>query len=282
MTKPFPYYGGKERLGKWIIPMMPDHTTYVEAFGGSGSILFAKSPSKVEVYNDINGDLVNLFRVLRNDYDKFYWTLEYMPYSRYVYKHCEEELDPEDNIDRAVITYLKYAQSFCGGFGNGWGYSVVQNQARKYWNRIDRLGEVRDRLKGVQIDCRDAVELIKAFDSPETLFYLDPPYSFCTRSTKKGYPFEMSDQQHEALLDAILDVEGMVMLSTFDGCLYNALKEYGWRPQKLDRKIASANNKLIGQQRAKTEVVWMNPTALSASKSLHRNPINATLKEVMS
>jgi DNA adenine methylase len=172
----FPYVGGKFNLLKSLIPLIPPHKTYVEVFGGAGSLLLNKPPSKVEVFNDADKELVNLFLVVRNHPKRFLKAFKQVLYSREIYKKWTREPLPKDSIERAARFYYLLRSSFNGLHDGGWSFNPKRNKARAFFNSLRQIEIISERLKNVQIDCLDFMECIKRYDRPETFFYLDPPY----------------------------------------------------------------------------------------------------------
>lgn len=236
---------------------MPKHHSYLDPYFGGGAILFNKEPSRIETINDLDDDVVNLFRVIQypGTREELIRWIVYTPYARTEYN----EAFPE-NTDN--LTAVERAKNFLirSGMGHGfrlcekcgWKKDVYGREAAyavRYWNDLPEvITNVSQRLKMVQIEHKPAVELIKAFNHSNVLIYADPPYVLSTR-TRKQYRHEMSDQDHVELLETLLLHTGPVMLSGYDSDLYNEyLKD--WR--KISTP-ARAENSL-----PRTEVLWMN------------------------
>jgi len=258
-----------------LLPLIPKHHTYVEVFGGAANLLLAKEPSAVEVYNDIDSGLVNFFRVLRdkNKFQKFYEQVVLMPYSREEYYECGETWDKEeDDVQMAVKWFVVARQSFSGKFGDGWSYAVTHSvrgmasPISRYWGAIDMLPEVAERLLRVQIEHNDFRKILKAYDTENTFFYLDPPYVLDTR-TCAVYRYEMALEDHQELVDMLLHITGKAMLSGYDNEIYRQLEQNGWVKLTFDVVCYAAgktrNSNLQGKGSAKkyqkrTECVWLN------------------------
>lgn len=257
-SPPVRYYGGKWRIGKWIIQQFPPHTCYVEPFTGGASVLFQKSPSKFEVINDLNGEVVNFFDVLRSTPEDLIHALQLTPFSREEHKRAHQ-LDSDDPLERARRFYIRSRQSFGSGEGQyatGWRYQKNDRRGSSCvdeWNSLHHLYDAARRLKYVQIECDDAFRVLRRFDGPETLFYVDPPYLFSTRySNEKRYRHELSDGQHIQLAESLHHLEGMVILSGYVSELYNDLFST-WRRMSKETKT-NGNNEA-------TEYLWINPLA---------------------
>jgi DNA adenine methylase len=266
------YYGGKFRLGRWIISHFPVHEHYVEPFGGGGSVLMQKPPSRVETYNDADGDVCNFFRVLRDRPDDLINRIRLTPWSRDEYEAClrnfETSLDqsraarlsfPDVDLENARRLYVRLWMSRHAGTlstASAW----RRNKDRRSPASDIRPASLYDaakRLLPVQIENRDALQLMSEMDSPATLFYLDPPYVTGTRTNKKRYAYELDDAGHTAIARVARKVKGFVVLSGYACELYKALYEdHGWR--RIDI-VAMANG---GVKR--TESLWLSPRTAAA------------------
>lgn len=249
------YPGGKKRIAPWIVGYMPPHHSYLEPFFGGGAVLFEKQPARIETVNDMDGDVVNFFRVIQNTESRKHlqeW-LAYVPYARQVYDESFLQ-EPENPIERAGYFAVRSMQSH--GFRLtekcGWKKDVHGREAAyavRYWNELpEALAVIAARLKGVQIEHKPALELIQAFNYPNVLIYADPPYVLSTR-TRKQYRHEMTDQDHIDMLKVLCASKAMVMLSGYDCGLYQDYLS-GWRKEQIP---ARAQNSL-----PRTETLWMN------------------------
>lgn len=205
------YPGAKWRVASWIIENMPEHHSYIEPYFGSGAVFFNKSPSNIETINDLDGEVVNFFEVIRDNPEELAAKIYMTPYARAVYEGTyKESCDyTQSKLDRALKFCIKINMSHgyrCNA-KNGW-KNDVQGRERAYavqvWNEIPEIVmRAAERLRGVQIECRPAVNIINRFDNPRCFIYCDPPYLLSTRRGKQ-YNFEMSDREHEELLHALL------------------------------------------------------------------------------
>lgn len=255
------YYGGKSRLGHWIIDQFPDHTCYVEAFCGGASVMLQKKPSRFEVINDLDGRVINFFRVLRDQTEYLIRAILLTPYSREELRLARVSEPVDDPVEMARRFYLRCWLSYGSGIGKsstGWRYQIGNESGGAHalgsFNRVEHLWEIAERLKLVQIECDDALKTIERFDSPETLFYLDPPYVHSTRhnnSTSKGYGHEMSDDDHRHFAEIVRRVQGHAIISGYPSALYDELFE-GWRT--LTCESIDVNGK------AQVEVIWLSPS----------------------
>jgi DNA adenine methylase len=223
-------FGGKRYLADEIVSLMPPHEVYVEVFGGGAAVLFAKVPSPVEVYNDIDFELVNFFRVLRDPvkFEEFCRQVSLIPYSRAEFEFYRD-LEPCDDVERAVRTFVLIAQSF-DGRKLSWSYSLTSDMrpSQRYFNRIKELPLIHARLQNVCIENADFRQIIERYDSEESLFYMDPPYIEEVRRSKKIYDFEMGLEDHRDLVDMLLKIKGSVILSCYYHDVYAPLIGAGW------------------------------------------------------
>lgn len=248
------YPGSKWSLADWIISFFPQHHSYLEPFAGSAAVLFNKSRSNIETINDLDGNVVNLFNWIKKDPGRLAKEIYYTPYARQVYEEAYVG-DPQDSFQKAINFYIKLNMGH--GFRTtgekvGW-KNDVQGRERAYANQDwcnlpNKIMIAAERLRGVQIENRPAVDLIKQFNYPNVLIYCDPPYVLDTRHGKQ-YRHEMEDCDHEALLTALKEHTGHVLISGYDTPLYNDLLK-GWH-----REEAIAYSQVCSK---KTEVLWMN------------------------
>jgi DNA adenine methylase len=259
---PFPWYGGKASHLGWLLPLIDGtpHQTYVEPFGGSAAVLLNKAPSPVEVYNDLYEDVVNFFRVLRDNRDELIARLELTPYSRDEFAAaCSRP--PESGVECARQFFIVARQVRTGlattASPGRWAYAKEgsrrgMSQTTSRWlSSIDGLADVCERLRTVQIECLDALDVLSRYDTPGTLSYVDPPYVMDTRSGGKAYKLEFGDDLHTKLLDTLKGLKGRVILSGYAGDLYaEALKD--WHVYEPPAKRSGASKDF------RQEVVWTN------------------------
>lgn len=247
------YPGAKWGMAKTIVSMMPKHRSYLEPFFGSGAVLFNKPHSPIETVNDIDGDIVNFFSVLRSMPRELAEKISLTPYARDVYDdaHNNKGTDPLDRAYRFAIR-SKMGFGFKTYTKTGWKIDVFGRQnsyAVSNWNRLPKdLIEAAERLKGVQIENRPAIDVIRKFNNDNVLIYADPPYLLDTRGGKQ-YRYEMSEQDHVELLDVLKQHKGTVILSGYPSELYDR-ELVGWN--RINKKSYNQN----ADQR--TEVLWFN------------------------
>ncbi len=256
------YHGGKWSLAPEIIRHFPNHRVYTEAFGGGASILLRKPRTYAEIYNDLDGEIVNLFKVIRDHGDRFAELLRLTPFSREEFNQAE--IKSEDAIEQARRTVVR---SFMG-FGSSSihkpsGFRSNSNRsgttpAHDWGNYPKNIRGLVERLQGVVIENRDAVHILTRHDGPDTLHYVDPPYVHSTRSNgKKGnvhqYLYEMTDAQHRELSELLHGLQGMVALSGYPSPLYDELYR-DWPSVKIQALADGA--------RPRVEQLWLSPNCM--------------------
>ncbi len=273
LTRPMVrYHGGKWKLAPWIIRHFPAHRVYVEPYGGGGSTLLRKLRSYAEVYNDLDGEMVNLFRVVRDQGPALLRAIELTPYSRADFN--ESFLPAPDPIEQARRTCARSYMGFGGNLTRPNRDQSPQRTGFRTYSKKDRrsipaqdwrnfpngLGQIIDRLRGVIIEQRDAMEVMTAHDGEETVHYVDPPYVHSTRGfdcggTHRGYRYEMTDDQHQVLATVLHRLKGYVVLSGYDCELYRALYK-DW--PAVSRKSCADG------ARARLEYLWLSPRTEAA------------------
>jgi DNA adenine methylase len=274
LTPPLKWHGGKHYLASRIVGLMPPHLHYVEPFFGGGAVLLLRNPSDPalwlppnkgvsEVANDVNGRLVNFWRVLRDEkaFPQFVRIAQAIPVARAEWEAAHAHIpSADDPVADAVAFFVDCRQSRSGlmkGFT-----PVTRSRTRREMNgnvsewlsAVDGLPEVHARLRRVLIENMPAVSLIRREDAPFTLFYCDPPYLHTTRKATAAYAFEMSQLDHEELLVVLRQCKGKVMLSGYPSELYDHALS-GWRRYMFDLPNHAANGK---EKRRETEVLWCN------------------------
>ncbi len=249
------YPGAKWNLAKWIVGHLPAHTTYLEPYFGSGAVFFNKKPSKVETINDIDDNVVNLFRVIRERPGELAALVEMTPWAREEYYVSYEQTG--EGLEDARRFLVRCWQAFGAKTSDrtGWRNDIQAKKGTsgpKQWKGLPaRILAVADRLKDAQIENRPALELIAKCNYKGVLIYADPPYPLSTRS-KRIYKHEMTDADHMELLDALDKHPGPVLLSGYACELYDKRLKY-W-----SRKTAWA---LAESGQKREEVLWLNPIA---------------------
>ena len=259
---PIKWHGGKHYLAKRIIAQFPAHKTFVESFGGAASVLLNKDPSPVEVYADLDGRLTNFFAVVRDHGEELCRRLSLTPYSEIEFDNSNE---PDKRVDAIESARRFFVQMRMSIGGRGHDFSQTLHRVRRgmadvvsgYLSAIDEnLPQVIDRLRTVQIVHCPAIEVIRRWDAPETLHYLDPPYLSSTRAKgcRDVYSVEMTEDDHRELANVIRGCQGKVILSGYPSTLYDELFA-DWRVETFDMPNNAAGR---GVKQRETECLWMN------------------------
>jgi DNA adenine methylase len=263
ISPPITWFGAKSRLAPRIIQHFPQHKCYCEPFGGSAAVLLAKEPSPVEVYNDLDGELVNFFRVLRDPRlsARLRQSLEHTPYARAEFRLAQQPTD--DPVEAARRLMVRQRQSFAGK-GGEWSFSVEKSQmgvssaVRRWRAGIERLPAVHRRFLNVQIECDDWWNVVSRFDGRQTLHFLDPPYHPHTR-VEGGYRHELSERDHQKLVARLLTVRGMVILCGYNHEMtHKPLERAGWKRVDYDVVAQSSDHRA-----RRLETLWLSPSVLN-------------------
>lgn len=261
------YHGAKFRLAPWCMQFFPPHRIYTEAFGGAAGVLLRKPRAYAEVYNDLDGDVVNFFRVLRDPAtrEKLELALSLTPYARDEFDLAWEHTD--EAIERARRTAIRAQMGF-GSAGATKGSTGLRTDTKRKHTTAQMdwlsypaaIAAAGQRFAGVLIENRPAIDVLQQHDTPETLHFIDPPYVHDTRVLRSqgGYRHELSDDDHDDLLGAILELEGFVVLCGYESDLYNDALT-GWEKHSTDARISAGRGTAMRE-----EVVWLNPACSSA------------------
>lgn len=274
--------------------MIPPGELYIEPFGGGASVLLNKPRSPVEVYNDLDEGLVNLFEVMRDEemFRSFYRQVTLTLYSRKFFEEALEWETWDDPVRRAVGFFTVLNQSISGkrlASKGDWARGMQANVAERWFKRQESLEWIHRRLRTVQIEMRDALDILQEWDGPKAVFYCDPPYVLDTRKGRKYYAVEQDDDFHERMVDILLSVKGAVVLSGYDHPVYQRLTEAGWPSDGYKAialmEVVGAGKEGMGvtdQKGKRREVVWRNPKA--AAEGIRRpmfDDYGTTLADVM-
>lgn len=280
---PFGYYGAKQRIAHKIIDLLPPHSAWIEGFCGSAALTFTKPPVPIEIINDADGEIVNLFDQLRNNSDALCRAVALTPYSREEFeraRYTHKDLDPFERARRFLVSSMMTVNATIGsrcGFSFSQSYSRGYKEARvnRWYNLPARLEMVVERLRGVRVENRDACELLGMFvDRPASLVYLDPPY-FVKRD--HGYVIDANDRDfHEDLLTVCKKARCMIFISGYDNDLYEEMltPKDGWSKSTIETHTRGTS----GKDFLRTEVLWMNEHFLKA-QATRKIPIRLTEKE---
>lgn len=252
------YFGGKWRLAPWIISHFPPHVTYVEPFCGAASVFLRKRPAQIEVINDLDGEVVNFFRMLRERTDELIFAIQATPYSRQEYKLSWQPV--EDSLERARRCYIRMWQGWGGRNQTScWRIQHSSNRGKSVveeWSQVEHLFNIAERLKMAFIENDEGIEIIKRYDQLHTLFYLDPPYLPELRSerwTSSAYRCEVDEHYHRQLLELLLEpLQGMVVISGYPSDLYDE-RLIGWQRVETTARTTNTSNIV-------TEVIWLSPS----------------------
>ncbi|HUV31551.1 MAG TPA: DNA adenine methylase [Acidobacteriota bacterium] len=259
----FGWYGGKFSHLDWLLPLLPEAHHFCEPFGGSAAVILNRKPSPVETYNDLDGEVVNFFRVLRSQKRKLVRSIALTPFSREEFaKACE--IDPRlSDLEKARRFYVRARQVRTGlaqtaTLGR---WANCKNTSRagmsgvisRWLGGVEALPEIAVRLLRVQIENRPAEDVIKLYDSPDTLFYCDPPYVHGTRGDSNAYGFEMTDEEHKSLAALLNRVKGEVAISNYDCELMNQLY-----PSSAWKKTVGPEKTNHATKGVRVEVLWTN------------------------
>ncbi len=260
---PFGWYGGKFSHLSWLLPLLPRCHHYCEPFAGSAAVLLNRAPSPIETYNDIDGEVCNFFRVLREQKEQLVEIIGLTPFSREEFAlACQ--IDPTlPALERARRFYIRARQVRTGlaqtaTIGR---WANCKNTSRagmsgvisRWLGGVKMLPEVAERLLRVQIENRPACDVIKLYDSSKTLFYCDPPYIHSTRGDSKAYQYEMTNEEHRELASVLNTVKAMVAISNYNCDLMNELyPDSKWKKTVVP---ARTNHSTKGKR---TEILWTN------------------------
>lgn len=271
------WHGGKWKLAPWIISHFPPHRVYVEPFGGAASVLLRKPRAYAEVYNDLDDEVVNLFRVLRDAYQAVELTrqLELTPFARIEFRAARQSDDSPIERARRFVLISHMGFGSAGVLGTTTGFRADSKKsgttpAHDWRSYPEIMPAVIDRLRGVVIECRPALKVLEKHDAPDALHYVDPPYVPDTRSQKRGpaglyhsYRHELTDADHAELLDVLQGLAGMVILSGYPHPMYDDALTGWYRTEK---------QALADGARERTEVLWINPAAREAFLAAQAQP----------
>jgi DNA adenine methylase len=260
----FGWYGGKYSHLEWLLALLPDAHHYCEPFGGSAAVLLNRQPSPVETYNDIDGEVVNFFRVLRDQKEELLYAIGMTPFSR---EEFLEAIKTNGNghhlsdLERARRFFIRARQVRTGlaqtASGGRWANCLNTSRAgmsgavSRWLGSVEGLDEIASRLLRVQIENDIAVSVIRRYDSPDTLFYCDPPYPHATRGDAKAYKYELSDADHIELHRVLSEVKGRVAISGYHSSIYDDLYKHWNVHEEGTKKTHSVKSDRL-------EVLWTN------------------------
>lgn len=258
----FGWYGGKFSHLDWLLPLLPQTTHYCEPFGGSAAVLINREPSPIETYNDLDGEVVNFFRVLREQKAALVEAVGLTPFSREEFESAiKEPTNGLSDLERARRFFIRARQVRTGlaqtASSGRWAHCRLTSRAgmagavSRWLGSVEDLPEIAQRLLRVQIEHAPATEVIQRYDSEETLFYCDPPYPHESRGDAKAYRYEMTDDDHRQLAQVLHEVSGKVAISGYHGEIMDSLYS-DW--YCIDVPIANTHS----VKKPRVEVLWMN------------------------
>jgi DNA adenine methylase len=277
MNAPFSYYGAKNRMSGMIINYAPSNIgLYLEGFFGSGAVFFARRKwADVEVVNDLNSDIVNFFRVLRDKPEQLSAKLALMPFSREEMRASDEVLKSEaaDDVTKATYFFVRAEQSF-SGTAHGWRVASPRSNNVTDWrsqSRPDRIAALSKRLLRAHIENRPALDAMKAYDDPNTFMYLDPPYLSVVNADAKKRAYQnidMLEDMHKEFIAVCLEMRAKIIISGYEHPLYGELVKAGWN--RIEHVTTAQLSQRRGVQStkaamARTEVLWLSPNILGKS-----------------
>ncbi len=283
MKPPFGYYGAKVRIASHIINSLPPHNAWVEAFCGSAALTIAKKPAPIEIINDLDDQIINLFDQLRSNSEKLISAVSLTPYARKEYfdaKKPDDTIEPLEKARRFLISTMMTVNGAVGETGAGFSFSQSYSRngrearVNRWYNLPKRLENVVERLKSVRVENRDARELLEMFvNKPATLFYMDPPY-LMERSHQ--YKHDIDEKFHIELLEISNKAKCMMLISSYDNDLYNEMlsTKNGWTKTVVETNTADTS----GKKYERKELLWKNKNFVKAFKN-NRVPIRLSDKE---
>lgn len=254
MKTPISYYGGKQTMLRHILPLIPPHTLYCEPFFGGGAVFFAKAPSEVEVINDVNGELINFYKVVRSNFSELQKEIQSTLHSREIYKRTEviyQFPDMFSEVKRAWAFWVQTNQGFANMIGS-WGFGKTNSKEKGIASKRDAFVKAyADRLKTVQIEHNDALTVMERCNDKDSFVYCDPPYIGSHMGHYEGY----TEAQYESLLHQLAKWKGKFLLSSYPSkILTRFIKTHKWKVKKIVKTVAVT--KLT--DKVKTELLVFN------------------------
>lgn len=258
LKTPISYYGGKQKLLTTILSKIPDHKLYCEPFVGGAAVFFGKQPSEVEVINDTNKELINFYRVCKENFIDLQTMVRITLHSRKAHQDANViYANPHlfSNIQRAWAVWVLSTQSFSAMLDGSWGYDKQKGTTSlKIKNKREQFTEqIATRLQDVQVECADALYIIQSRDTEHSFFYCDPPYFNSDCGHYDGY----TEQDFEGLLKALSAIKGRFLLSSYPSpILMKYAKQQGWQQWSYETGVSVAAKKTY--MKRKVEVLTAN------------------------
>lgn len=265
----FGWYGGKFSHLNWLLPLLPEAYHFCEPFGGSAAVLINRYPSPIETYNDIDGEVVNFFRVLRDQNEELLQAIGLTPFSREELRNAvEKNMNGLSDLERARRFFVRARQVRTGlaqtASEGRWAHCRLTSRAgmagavSRWLGSVEGLSEIAQRLLRVQIENAPALDVIARYDSPDTLFYCDPPYLHESRSDTNAYAYEMTDKAHIELANVLHNVKGKVAISGYASPIMNDLYRDWTTYEAPSKKAHSTNTRSDNIKQERREVLWTN------------------------
>ena len=253
---PIRYFGGKSSLAPTLMELLPSHNRYIEVFGGGGHLISQKEPSIEEVYNDIDSDLINFLNQVQTNGEELTEALADLPTSRHLFELWKNEEFPDNELERAVRWFYLIRQRIHASnatLKSGWRAGKHKNLAADYQHAVARIPAFSKRLKNVEITNQDFREVIAKYDSPTSVFFIDPPYV----GKEHYYKGNMQYQTHVELAQMLNNIEGKAMVTYYDHPLINELYA-GWNRIEVETFVGSSTVKQGEERRKEKELILMN------------------------
>lgn len=255
---PLTYYGGKQTLAPLLVSLFPEHVLYAEPFAGGAAVFFRKPPSKVEVLNDTNGELMNFYKVTKEHFPSLQKLIKRTLHSRDAFRKAEviyQNPDMFDDVKRAWAIWVLSTHSFSSKLSGPYGFDKTRNTTSKKIasKRASFTTTYAKRLECVQIECTNALYIIKSRDYEQAFFYCDPPYIGSNCGHYKGY----TEADYDALLGTLSTIKGKFLLSSYPSdLLQKYIRKYKW--DSIQRELLVSVNNKSGNPKRKTEVITAN------------------------
>lgn len=266
---PFGWYGGKYSHLNWLLPLLSNKKCYLEPFGGSAAVLLNREPAEVETYNDLDEEVVNFFKVLRDNREELIEKISLTPYSRQEFEKSVKVGEDLDDIERARLFFVKAGQVFGGvaqkATSGRWARCIemsrrgMSGSTSQFYNKIKKLDKIAQRLRRVQIESKPALEVIDDYDNENCLIYCDPPYPHSAREDTNAYGYEMTEEEHRELAEVLKDCEGEVAISSYECELMDELYS-DWNKHVAPEKRNPSGDK------KESEVLWTSYSVEEISK----------------
>jgi DNA adenine methylase len=258
LKTPVTYYGGKQNMVKHILPLIPKHDLYCEPFAGGAAIFFAKENSLVNILNDTNRELMNFYQVVKNDFTSLEKEIQISLYSRDLHRRASviyNNPDMFNEIKRAWSLWILSTQGFASQLDSSWGYEKSGNAiVKKFDNKKKTFTtDLAIKLQNVQLECADALYVIRSRDTEDAFFYVDPPYY----NSDMGHYYGYSIEDFEALLELLSEIKGKFILSSYPSLILEKYsKNFDWKTHKVEGTVSVSCNKEYLKR--KTEVLTLN------------------------